>query len=227
MSNKSQISVIIPAYNAEAFLETTLNSVFNQTLIPFEVIVIDDGSTDNTASIAKNFDVKYAYQKNQGTAGALNHGISLASGDIFAFLDHDDIWLPKKLQHQYEVIRKFPSIDMVFTLMENVIVNKNLAKTLDVDMGPMNGVHKSTFMVKKSSFFEVGKFSIDCLTQEFLNWFALALDKGLKAQTVQEILVKRTIHGTNQTLLNKEMKNDFPKVIKAILDRRRQGNLDS
>lgn len=226
VSNVCEISVIIPAYNAEKFIAKTLSSVFNQSFLPHEVIIVDDGSIDETKKIVEQFDVVYSFQKNQGTAAALNHGIKLAKGNIFAFLDHDDIWRPEKLLLQKEVLELQPKIDMVFSLLENVIVNEKLEDTIDVDFEPVNGVHKSTFMVRKSSFEQVGEFSTQCGTQEFLNWFSQALDTGLKAHTVQEVLVKRTIHGSNQTILNKEMKNDFPKVLKAILDRRRSKDLE-
>ncbi|WP_436516308.1 glycosyltransferase family A protein [Ekhidna sp. To15] len=221
-NSSSKISVIIPAYNAGKFISKTLNSVFSQSLIPHEVIVVDDGSTDNTSEVIKQFDAKYSYQKNQGTAGALNHGVQLATGNVYAFLDHDDIWQPNKLLLQNKVLESKPEVDMVFTLLENIIVNETLEDLVDVDLGPVNGIHKSTFMVRETSFRKIGQFSTSCGTQEFLNWFSHALEQGLKAHTVQEVLVSRTIHGSNQTILNKEMKNDFPKVIKSILDRRRK-----
>lgn len=216
-----KISVIIPAYNAEAFIEKTLDSVFNQTLKPHEVIVVDDGSTDNTSSIVDSYDIKYVKQGNKGTATALNNGIKHASGNVLALLDHDDIWLPKKLELQAQILQERPTIDIVFTLLENLIVNEELKHKVDIDLGPVNGVHKSTFFVRKEKFLEVGLFSNQSGTQEFLDWFAKALDLGLNVHTIKEVLVKRTIHGTNQTLLNQSMKSDFPKVLKAILDRRR------
>ena len=220
--SEAKISVIVPAYNAEKFLSKTLDSVMQQTLKPFEVIVIDDGSEDQTKAITSHYDVIYAHQKNGGTATALNHGIEIAQGNIYALLDHDDIWSPQKLEKQLDVLIAHPEVDMVFSLLENIIINEEIENAVDVDFGPLNGIHKSSFMIKKTSFDKVGKFSTDSGTQEFLDWFSNALDKDLNAHTVQEVLVQRTIHGTNQTILNKEMKNDFPKVIKAILDRRRR-----
>ena len=84
------ISVIIPAYNAAPHLKGALKSLQNQTFQDFEVIVVDDGSTDNSKEIIKRFaNVKYCYQTNQGESAARNKGMSLAKGEYFAFLDAD------------------------------------------------------------------------------------------------------------------------------------------
>ncbi len=94
-----KVSVVIPAYNASPWLGETLESVFAQTFAWHEVVVIDDGSTDGTASIAKAFGerVRYFYQPNRGLAAARNAGILNSSGELIAQLDADDIWLPEML----------------------------------------------------------------------------------------------------------------------------------
>ncbi len=112
---KSTVSVIIPTHNRAKFLMEALESVYSQTFKPFEIIVVDDGSTDNTrTALSKSeFNVKYVYQKNSGPAAARNRGISEAKGEWIAFLDADDAWLPGKLAMQLEFIRKNPDVAMV------------------------------------------------------------------------------------------------------------------
>ena len=96
-----RVSVIIPAYNAEAFLARALRSVETQTYSDYEVILIDDGSTDATAEIARSFEsVRYFHQPNQYQPVARNRGLREAKGDTVAFLDADDEWLPEKLERQ-------------------------------------------------------------------------------------------------------------------------------
>ena len=95
-----KISIIIPTYNRAKFLLEAVNSVFNQTVKPFEIIVIDDGSNDNTKEVLENLDVKYIYQKNRGVSSARNRGVKEAKGDWICFLDSDDIWLEDKLKEQ-------------------------------------------------------------------------------------------------------------------------------
>jgi len=102
------VSVIIPTYNRAAFLIDTLNSVFSQTVSVKEVIVIDDGSTDNTAEIVGRYGnrVRYVFQKNQGVSAARNLGINIAISKYIAFLDSDDQWLPEKIEQQYSTLEK-------------------------------------------------------------------------------------------------------------------------
>ena len=97
-----KISVVIPTFNRKKLLRRALDSVITQTLQPFEIIVVDDGSTDSTETIVKTYyqDVLYLYQSNQGVSRARNKGIKLATGDWLAFLDSDDEWLPTKLVKQ-------------------------------------------------------------------------------------------------------------------------------
>jgi teichuronic acid biosynthesis glycosyltransferase TuaG len=104
------VSVIIPAYNAEAFLERAIRSVEAQSFRDFELVVVDDGSTDGTADIARGFDsVRYVRGSHQGEAGARNLGLEEAEGDLVAFVDADDEWLPEKLGRQVAFMEKLGS----------------------------------------------------------------------------------------------------------------------
>ncbi|MAZ47978.1 MAG: glycosyl transferase [Halobacteriovoraceae bacterium] len=94
------ISVIIPVFNRAVELERALSSVFNQTYKDFEVIVVDDGSSDESAHVASKFDVQLVQQENLGVSAARNRGIEISNGEYIAFLDSDDEWLPTKLEAQ-------------------------------------------------------------------------------------------------------------------------------
>ncbi len=91
---KPLVSVIIPVFNGEKYIAQAIESIFNQEYRSFEVIVVDDDSTDGSAGIAKSYGtpVQYYYQTNSGLAAALNQGVVLAKGTFFSFLDTDDIW---------------------------------------------------------------------------------------------------------------------------------------
>ncbi|MFM8251419.1 MAG: glycosyltransferase family 2 protein [Planctomycetota bacterium] len=106
MSSKPlpSISVVIPCYNAERFIRQTLESVLRQSHLPLEIIVVDDGSTDNSAALASSLDdlVRVERQRNQGESVARNRGMEMARGEWIALLDADDIWYPQKLQKQVE-----------------------------------------------------------------------------------------------------------------------------
>ena len=99
------VSVVIPAYNAQAYIAEAIQSVLDQTVPVDEIIVVDDGSTDATAAIASNFpQTKVIRQKNAGQGAARNHGIGKAKGDWIAFLDADDLWAPEKIEVQIACI---------------------------------------------------------------------------------------------------------------------------
>jgi teichuronic acid biosynthesis glycosyltransferase TuaG len=104
------VSVIIPAYEAEAFLPRAIRSVEAQTFRDFEIVVVDDGSTDGTAEAARGFDsVRYVRGAHLGEAGARNRGLEEATGDLVAFVDADDEWLPEKLARQVAFMEKLDS----------------------------------------------------------------------------------------------------------------------
>ena len=104
------VSVIIPAYNAEAFLARAIRSVEAQSFRDFEIVVVDDGSTDGTAELARGFDsVRYVRESHGGEAAARNRGLAEATGELVAFVDADDEWLPEKLDRQLEFMQQLGS----------------------------------------------------------------------------------------------------------------------
>jgi len=115
------VSVVIPAYNAEGFIAETLDSVLSQTFQDYEVVVVDDGSVDDTRGVVESYDdarIRYVRQENGGASRARNRGIADSSGELVAFLDADDLWLPEKLERQVEVFRENPELGLLSTLHE-------------------------------------------------------------------------------------------------------------
>ncbi|MFO0794347.1 MAG: glycosyltransferase family 2 protein [Candidatus Brocadiaceae bacterium] len=115
--NVPKVSIIIPAYNSERYIRETIDSVFNQTYKDFEIIVIDDGSFDNTKEVLKTYEdtIRYYYQENGGVTNARLHGLNVARGEYIALVDADDIWLPEKLKIQVEFLDSCTDIGLVFS----------------------------------------------------------------------------------------------------------------
>lgn len=112
-----QVSIIIPAYNAEKYIKRSLKSLLNQTYNKIEIIVIDDGSTDGTATLIEAFRdprIIYRYQNNSGQGAARNHGIRLSKGEYITFLDTDDVYLPLKVEEQVMYFAMHPEYDVVY-----------------------------------------------------------------------------------------------------------------
>lgn len=164
-----KISVIIPTFNRKKTLGRAIQSVSNQSLSPFEILIIDDGSNDGTKEWVKESfqDIKYIYQNNQGVSSARNKGIKYAYGDWVAFLDSDDEWLPNKLYEQVKAIGSNPEIKFFHTneiwIRNGVRVNQMkkhkkyggyiFDKCLDICR-----VSPSSVLIKKEIFDDIGTF---------------------------------------------------------------------
>jgi glycosyltransferase involved in cell wall biosynthesis len=122
MQNNPLVSVIIPAYNHELYIEEALQSVIDQTYPNIELIVINDGSTDKTAEIIqkfvdnhKDFNMQFINKKNEGVCETLNKGIEMSKGEYISFLASDDLWLPNKISVQVEYMERNRKTGMVFS----------------------------------------------------------------------------------------------------------------
>lgn len=112
----AKVSVIIPAYNGDRYIGEAIESVLSQTYDDYEIIVVDDGSTDNTHQVIQQYSdhrLRYYAQANQGVAASRNFGLSVATGEYIAFLDQDDVFLPYKLSNQVAALEQNSSLGMV------------------------------------------------------------------------------------------------------------------
>ncbi|MDJ0573151.1 MAG: glycosyltransferase [Pleurocapsa sp. MO_192.B19] len=127
-----RVGVIIPTYNCDRYIVQAIESVLKQEGCTYEIIVIDDGSTDSTEKILEPYSdrIRYIRQKNKGVAAARNHGIAIAKADLIAFLDADDYFLPGKLARQAEILTKRPDLGIVHSGWQRVDAQGN--KLLDV-----------------------------------------------------------------------------------------------
>ncbi|MEZ4836451.1 MAG: glycosyltransferase family A protein [Caldilineaceae bacterium] len=115
MTNTPLVDVIIPVYNGERYLHEAIESVLKQRYHPLQLIVVDDGSEDESAALAARFEgVHVLHGPHAGIGAALNRGIRHGKGDLIAFLDADDRWLPEKLARQVKCLQAHPGVDMVF-----------------------------------------------------------------------------------------------------------------
>lgn len=130
----TQVSVIIPCFNGGEYLAQAIQSVLDQTYALFEIIVVDDGSTDDSAAIAASFEdrgVRYIYQENQGAASARNTGIRASDCDYIAFLDSDDLYYPQKLETQVKFLDDHPDVGVVIGGSAYIDADGNLLKEVE------------------------------------------------------------------------------------------------
>ena len=155
IGNSFRVSAVIPAYNSESFLGTAIESVLGQTYPCFECVVVDDGSTDGTADIARPIpEVRYVRQDNAGDANARNRAIAEALGDYIAFLDADDIWMPDKIESQLTLFATRPSLGLVYTGV--AVVDRDLRPLEELSPAPGHVALRNTLVVEKPYMTGVG-----------------------------------------------------------------------
>jgi len=218
--NEPSIATIIPAYNCERYLAEAIESVLAQNYRPLEIIVIDDGSTDDTAKIAKRFEpaIQYCFQANGGIGSARNRGIELAHSDFIAFLDADDLWPEGKLEHQMLAFHDNREIEAVFGLVQQF--EQSSGGTTDVG-ALMTGQLASSMLIRRESFDRVGPFRTDIKLGEFVDWYMRASEKGLRSRMLAEVVLRRRIHDSNTGLRHRDSSSDYVRLLKNALDRRR------
>jgi glycosyltransferase involved in cell wall biosynthesis len=223
------ISIIIPVYNGEKYLFEAIDSILAQTYYPVEIILIDDGSTDGSAEIAKRFSpaVKYCYQRNAGTGAARNRGLELAQGSFFAFLDADDVWLRDKLAIQMAVFYGNPETDVVFGYVKQFYspeLDEVTRSRLRCTDEAMPGFLPCTMLIKRKAFFQVGLFETDWRLGQDVSWIMRARERGLRAVMVPDVVYMRRLHKNNKGITHRQFSEDRVRIVKASLDRRRAAN---
>jgi glycosyltransferase involved in cell wall biosynthesis len=212
------ISAIVPTYNRANLLCEAVDSILGQTCPVSEVIVVDDGSTDDTVSRMERYgtSIRYISQRNQGPAAARNHGIRVAQGDFVTFLDSDDLWVPQKVEMQLEFIERNPSVDFVFGRMANVFqdtgvedddfINAEARDYLAENPGNLerlfehlivqNFIGTPTLMARRESLARVGIFDEKRKIGEDLDYWLRAAVL-CKWGFIDEVLIKRRRHTGN------------------------------
>jgi glycosyltransferase involved in cell wall biosynthesis len=205
------VSVIIPTYNQAALLQKALQSVINQTCSDWEAIVIDNNSTDETKVVVESIHderIRYVAFSNNGIiAASRNHGIRLATGDIVAFLDSDDLWYPSKLSTSLDSIKN--GADAVCHglwirkdgILDNKLGPEHLSEKIFETLlyKGNSGIATSAVMVKKECFDRFGVFSEDptiVTAEDYELWLRLA-KRGIRWGFIPEVLGEYTVHGKN------------------------------
>jgi glycosyltransferase involved in cell wall biosynthesis len=206
-----KISVIIPTYNYGRFIGEAVRGVIAQTLPASEIIVVDDGSTDATEEVLREFgeSVRYIRQDNQGVCAARNAGVEKSSGDFIAFADADDVWLPEKLEKQMAKFAEDSRIGLVHCGMreyddatgetlslhleggEGDVADDLLLWEKSVIVGP-----GATIVVRREAFKAVGGFDPEMKVGEDCD-FCYRVARNFKIGFVPEILMEYRSHGTN------------------------------
>jgi len=226
--NGSLISCIVPVYNGSRYLGETLDSIAAQTYKAVEVIVVDDGSTDLSAEIARQHSTgpRVYSQANAGPAAARNSGISHANGEFFAFLDADDIWHQEKLELQMNLLHERREVGFCVTHVQNFWIPELRSEQERYEgtrmTGPVPGYSGSTLLVRSNAFRIVGTFCESMSHTSEPDWFLRARNARVRGELLSEVLVRRRIHHSNRSRLRSaNSTEEYLRFIKAKLDHKR------
>jgi teichuronic acid biosynthesis glycosyltransferase TuaG len=232
------VSIIMPAYNAEKYIAASIESVLAQTYSDWELIVVDDGSTDSTATVVQEFAtsdprVRYIFQENGRLGKARNTGISNSTGRLIAFLDSDDLWLPTKLEVQTRAMAE-NNADVVYS-KSYVFSDENIddeTQTLTSSAGKFSGpdffdslirypqIPVLTVLFKRSALdrvglFEEGKAYHGC--EDYDLWLRLAR-AGLVFYGMPDVLARYRRHGTAMTAMRSNMFKLTLSIVRRYID---------
>lgn len=227
-----RVSILMPAYNAAPYLREAVDSIMGQSFQDFELIVLDDASTDGSVSILNSYSdsriVRYTSNKNIGLANILNIGIDMARGEYIARMDADDISLPTRLQTEVEYLDSHPKIDLVSCGMQQFgLSGRTMSYKESFWLVCYNAfffspiLHASSMWRKKSFESKNLHYRQERVPSEDYDLWVRALCKGLKLINIPDVLYRYRIHGnqntTNQDLcrqmdeeIQKEYWRDFP-----------------
>jgi glycosyltransferase involved in cell wall biosynthesis len=221
------ISVVIPVYDGERYLAEAIDSTLSQALRPLEIIVVDDGSTDGSLTVARRYPspVRVVEQVHSGAGAARNLGARLARGDFLAFLDADDRWPESKLARQWEAFRRAPTLDAVLGQARQLHDGPEWTQGVAApSCGPehlVTGCVPGAMLIRCQSFFRVGLFRTEWRVGEFIDWFARATEAHLAIEVLPDLVLWRRLHATNLGVRERAAVIDYTRVVRELLRRRR------
>jgi glycosyltransferase involved in cell wall biosynthesis len=199
-----QVSVVIPSRNEGTNLAYTVHWILANTRQPeFEIIVVDDGSTDRTVEVARSFGkaVRLVLQEHRGVSAARNHGARVARGDLLAFLDADDLYVPQKLAQQLARFVARPELELSAAYTVNFWSPElaEHARDHDPKMTAPWPRHISTWMMRRCLFERIGPFDETMPLSQDVDWHLRAASHGVVSETLPDVLTRRRLHLGNVT----------------------------
>lgn len=214
------VSVLTAAYNSERFLAEALRSLFAQDYEPIESIVIDDGSTDGTPVVAREFpEVTYLRQENAGPAAARNAGLAVATGEFAAILDADDVLPPNKLSVQVGHLLEHPEVACVLGRQE--WIDPPAWLTRDAVYGELDGIPLPSAVFRKDVLDELGGFDPSFRTGEDMDLLVRMREAGHQIVVMPDLVLYRRFHGSNLTHVGRPVTNPLLRSLRSKLERER------
>jgi glycosyltransferase involved in cell wall biosynthesis len=223
------IGVVIPCFNGARYLEAALLSVLAQEPRVVEIVMIDDGSSDESASIAARHEpwVRCFRQLHAGAGAARNRGVSLLSSPLVAFLDADDLWPAGRLRLLGAALDAHPELDGAFGAVREFL-SPELPPELSTRVQPRpprRAPLPGALLIRRPAFERAGTFP-ESLT-ESVGWYMQALDRGVRFAEIDDVVLLRRLHSSNVERHRHVLRGEYARVLKQGLDRRRRATAPS
>ena len=229
---RPSVSIIIPIYNSARYLRQAIESVLAQAGAELEVLVVDDGSSDDGPEIASSYGalVKLIAIAHRGHPAARNAGVAASGGDFLAFLDADDLWTPDKLARQLSTFAMDRDLHAVFGHMQNFIseeLGERERAKIKCNSTALPGLLQGSMLIRREAFARVGPFAEERRMGDFLDWYGRATLAKLNMRMLPETFVMRRIHLSNFQRTHKHLRRENLVVLKKLLDLRRAAALSA
>ncbi|MFT4115538.1 glycosyltransferase family 2 protein [Bradyrhizobium sp.] len=223
---RNDVTVIIPVYNGALYLAECVASVLDQTLAASEVIIVDDGSEDATPDVAAALGGRVRYHRipHGGLPYARNAGIALVQTELIAFVDSDDLWLPRKLELQVAALAQAKPPAIIFGHLQQFVspdLAPEEAALLRASDAAIPGWLGSTLLMRKRDFELAGRFDESLALGEFIEWSSRARDAGIEQIMIPETVCRRRLHRANMSRGMSSKQMQYAQMLKKVLDRRR------
>ena len=228
-----RVSVVIPTYNCARFLGQTIDSALRQAYRDFEIIVVDDGSTDDTQQVVAGYGktIRYVYQSNQGASAARNVALSIASGEFIAYLDADDLWIADKLSRQVEYMDDHPACGFLHTEVSvideqnkvlhtrfNYETNRPVPQGLCIrELLLRSHIQTLTVLERRTAFDDAGMFDLRLpVAQDYLHWLGVVL-RGYEVGYLAEPLGQYRWRAGSLMSSQRRLVEDFVRIYEIIV----------
>lgn len=227
MTTGPLVSVIITVYNGAAYVGEAIDSALAQTWPNIEVVVVDDGSDDGSDAVVRSRPVVFERLPERcGIGVARNRAAALATGEFVTFLDADDRFPPDKLAIQLDAFERDPALDVVYGHVHEFVspdVAPDEAARIRpaVDRSPSHLA--GVMLMRRAAYDRVGPWTENRKVGTGVEWYMRSAELGLRTVLLDDVLLERRLHRSNNGLREAEHRSDYLSIVKAALDRRRSG----
>jgi len=221
------VTAAIPVRDGAAYLAEAIESILAQSRPCDQVVVVDNGSSDRSAEIARGFApaVEVVHEPRPGIGAARNAALRVARGDTVAFLDADDLWAPAKIALQLAALESEPRLQLVFGHVRQFVspdLDEAEAASLRIPTAPQPGLYMGAMLARRAAIDAVGPWPEDVRVSDGLSFLLRAKELGLGQAMLAETVTLRRVHGENHSIHNRAERTEFARHLKRSLDRRRE-----